>query len=74
MIDLDNMTTLGVADFKQAIAIIDLAASRGAFKGEELLAVGTSREKLALFVNQQVAGMEAAEKRQAEEKEPEDNK
>lgn len=41
---------LNLNDFAIIINIIDVCTERGAFKGNELLTVGTLREKLAGFV------------------------
>jgi hypothetical protein len=61
MIDPKDIVTLGVKDFQQAVAIVDVAASRGAFKGEELMSVGTTRERFNSFVKQQTASLEKTE-------------
>jgi len=37
-------------DIALAVRIIDLAAERGAFKGVDMSAVGTCRDRLAAFV------------------------
>ena len=44
--------TVGVTmnDIALAVRIIDLAAERGAFKGVDMSAVGTCRDRLAAFV------------------------
>lgn len=44
--------TVGVSlnDIALAVRIIDLAAERGAFKGVDMSAVGTCRDRLAAFV------------------------
>lgn len=41
---------LTLHDLISVIQIIDLASTRGAFRGEELLPVGTLREKLATYI------------------------
>ena len=41
---------IGIVDLQNAVRIIDAAAERGAFKGNELTAVGTARDKLAAFL------------------------
>lgn len=41
---------LNVGDFVTVVNVIDVCTERGAFKGNELLAVGTIREKFAAFV------------------------
>lgn len=39
-------TSLKLEDLANVINIIDVCSSRGAFKGEELLSVGSLRQKL----------------------------
>ena len=41
---------VGITDFASVVAIIDIAVSRGAFKGEEMLSIGTVREKFKELV------------------------
>ena len=41
---------LNMTDFITVVNVIDVCTERGAFKGNELLAVGTVRERLAAFV------------------------
>lgn len=41
---------LTLNDFVSVINIIDVCTERGSFKGNELLTVGTIRERLAAFV------------------------
>ena len=41
---------LTLNDFSMVINIIDVCAERGAFKGNELVAVGQLREKFVIFV------------------------
>lgn len=41
---------LTLNDFTAVVNIIDVCTERGAFKGNELLTVGTIRERLAAFV------------------------
>lgn len=43
-------TQINVNDFVTVVNVIDVCTERGAFKGNELLAVGTIREKFAAFV------------------------
>lgn len=43
-------TQINVNDFITVVNVIDVCTERGAFKGNELLAVGTIREKFAAFV------------------------
>lgn len=41
---------LNLNDFVTVVNVIDVCTERGAFKGNELLAVGTVRERLAAFI------------------------
>lgn len=41
---------LNLNDFLTIVNIIDVCTERGAFKGNELLTVGTIREKFSAFV------------------------
>lgn len=41
---------LNLTDFSTVVNIIDVCTERGAFKGNELMVVGTLREKMAAFV------------------------
>ncbi len=41
---------LGMGDLQACIQIIDIASTRGAFKGEELTAVGGARDRIAAFL------------------------
>ena len=43
-------TGVTMNDIALAVRIIDLAAERGAFKGVDMSAVGTCRDRLAAFV------------------------
>lgn len=42
--------TIGIVDLQNALKIIDAAAERGAFRGNELTAVGTVRDKINAFL------------------------
>lgn len=55
---------ISIQDLAAVVQIIDLAASRGAFQGNELLPVGTVRENLA----------RAVKKAQEQQPEPETDK
>lgn len=46
---MDN-PSLGVQDLEAVLKIIDACAERGAFKGNELAAVGNIRDKVSAFV------------------------
>lgn len=43
-------TDINLSDMITMVNIIDACTERGAFKGNELITVGTLREKLASFV------------------------
>jgi len=49
-----------IADLQGLVSLIDVASSRGAFRGAELSAVGTLYTKLATFL-QQILGSQQAE-------------
>jgi hypothetical protein len=42
---------LGLNDIAAAVQIIDAASARGAIRGDELVAVGTVRERFMAFLN-----------------------
>jgi len=46
------MANIDVKDVANAIAILDICVKRGAIEGNELTAVGTVRDKLAKFVEE----------------------
>jgi hypothetical protein len=52
------MSTVNINDFAVVVKIIDTCATRGAFRGDELLAVGQLRQKFVDFVE---AGQKAAQ-------------
>jgi hypothetical protein len=41
---------INIGDFNAILQIIDVASSRGAFKGEELSSIGTVRDRVNAFV------------------------
>jgi len=45
-----DVPQIGIVDLQNALRIIDAAAERGAFKGNELTAVGATRDKFAAFL------------------------
>jgi hypothetical protein len=49
---MDNGTKVSISDFTMTVNLIDICTERGAFKGNELLAVGSLREKFAAFVKE----------------------
>ena len=51
---------ISVADLQALVNLIDVASSRGAFRGAELTAVGTLYTKLATFL-QQVTNAQSAD-------------
>jgi hypothetical protein len=48
-----------VADLQGLVNLIDVASSRGAFRGAELAAVGTLYTKIATFLQQILGSQEA---------------
>ena len=55
------MSIINTNDIKQVIQIIDVVASRGAIRGEEMKLVGDLREKLKLASIQQTEESEVSE-------------
>jgi len=47
---MENITQITVSDLDALRAIVDLAASRGAFRGAELTQVGVVYDKLTTFL------------------------
>lgn len=60
--------SITVQDVAALLQIVDVAATRGAFRGEELTAVGAVRDKAAAFVDYIRQAAEAA-KAEAEQEE-----
>jgi len=54
-------TNISLADLQLLHRIVDLASSRGAFRGAELTQVGAVYDKLTTFLQQVVEAQEAAE-------------
>ena len=48
----NDKVNISLSDIANCINIIDIVSQRGAFKGSELTSVGTLRDKLNLFVDQ----------------------
>ena len=48
---MENNTQITIADLDTLKNIVDLASSRGAFRGAELTQVGTIYDKLSAFLN-----------------------
>ena len=58
--DVQDPVNITIADLQGLVNLIDVASSRGAFRGPELAAVGTLYTKLATFL-QQILGSQQAE-------------
>ena len=58
--------SLGLADLKNVLIVIDLASSRGAFKPAEFAAVGSVYGKVAAFLEAAAPVAEAAAEADAE--------
>jgi hypothetical protein len=63
---MENNTQITVADLDSIKNIINLASTRGAFRGEELSQVGTVYDKLAAFLEAVIAQAQAQETSNAE--------
>ena len=59
-VDGQEPVNITIADLQGLVNLIDVASSRGAFRGPELAAVGTLYTKLATFL-QQILGSQQAE-------------
>jgi hypothetical protein len=59
-VDTQDPVNITIADLQGLVSLIDVASSRGAFRGAELSAVGTLYTKLATFL-QQILGSQQAE-------------
>ena len=59
-VDSQDPVNITIADLQGLVSLIDVASSRGAFRGAELSAVGTLYTKLATFL-QQILGAQQAE-------------
>ena len=46
-----NAPEVNIGDFGAILQIIDVASTRGAFKGQELSSVGAIRDRVAAFVD-----------------------
>jgi hypothetical protein len=66
---MENNQTITVADLDAIKRIIDLASTRGAFRGAELAQVGAVYDKLAAFLEAIVA-QAAAQEAEASADEP----
>jgi hypothetical protein len=57
---MENSTQITVADLSALHGIVDIAASRGAFRGAELTQVGAVYDKLTTFLNDVMAQAKSA--------------
>jgi len=48
----DTQIQISLNDIMGVVSLIDIISSRGAFKGAELTTVGSLRDKLSLFLEQ----------------------
>jgi hypothetical protein len=60
---------LNLNDFVTVVNLIDVCTERGSFKGNELLTVGTIRERFSAFVKANTPSEETAAEPEAEETE-----
>jgi len=58
---MENSTQITVSDLGALHGIVDLAASRGAFRGAELTQVGAVYDKLTAFLNDVMARAQEAQ-------------
>ena len=63
---MENNTQITIADLDTIKNIIDLACTRGAFRGAELTQVGVVYDKLAVFLEAVIAQAKAQEDINAE--------
>jgi hypothetical protein len=56
---MENTNQISIADLDTIKNIIDLASSRGAFRGEELQEIGTVYNKLKNFLDAVIANAQA---------------
>jgi hypothetical protein len=66
---MENSTQITVADLSALHGIVDIAASRGAFRGAELTQVGAVFDKLTTFLNDVMAQAKAVAEANAEAEE-----
>lgn len=55
MTEQTTPTQITISDFNMVIAVIDVCAQRGAFKGEEMVDIGNLRGKFASFIKEHEA-------------------
>jgi hypothetical protein len=63
---MENTTQITITDLDTVKNIINLAATRGAFRGEELSQVGAVYDKLAVFLEAVIEQAKAQEAENAE--------
>ena len=49
---MDQQIAISLADISACLQIIDIVSQRGAFKGAEMTPVGSLRDKLAKYIEQ----------------------
>ena len=79
---MENQTQLTIVDLSNAHQLLDLAATRGAFRAAEMQQVGELYNKLTAFLNavakqqkaeQQASGEQASDQEPAPESQGEEN-
>ena len=65
---MDNTTNtqITISDLATIKELIDLACTRGAFRGEEMTSVGEIYDKLTVFLNTVIAAAQAEANHQGE--------
>ena len=63
----EKTSGINIIDLQNAVKIIDAAAERGAFKGNELSSVGVVRDRIAVFVQANLPAEEPGENGSPEE-------
>jgi len=64
----ESSVNISFNDIISIVSLIDIVSSRGAFKGQELTTVGSIRDKLAIFIEQNKPTEEPKELDTVEEK------
>lgn len=62
----DSSPQITVVDLQNILQVIDVAAQRGAFRGNELTSVGSVRDKLAAFLEAVAPAEEPSDEGEAE--------
>lgn len=57
---------LTINDLNAVVEIIDVVTQRGAIKGDELLAVGTIRNKIAEFIQSQIEEQDSEDEQESD--------